>query len=205
MPDVGQHYFSEEPLARSTPRQVELTQDGRIFTFLTDAGVFSCREVDLGTRVLLAHAPLPDLDGDVLDLGCGYGPIAVTLAARLPRTRVWAVDVNTRAVALAAQNAVAAGLDNVSAGGPDLVPAGIRFAAIYSNPPIRIGKAGLHELLATWLPRLAPDGSACLVVARNLGADSLGRWLAEEQGYRVARLRSQKGYRLLSVRPPALP
>jgi 16S rRNA (guanine1207-N2)-methyltransferase len=136
--------------------------------------------------------------GDLLDLGCGYGAIAVTMARRAPAATVWAVDVNRRAVALTAANATAAGCENVRAVEPGDVPDDLRFSIIWSNPPIRVGKAELHDLLSNWLGRLTTDGRAVLVVQKHLGADSLARWL-EEQGHPVTRLRSRIGYRLLQV------
>jgi 16S rRNA G1207 methylase RsmC len=111
---------------------------------------------------------------------------------------VWAVDVNERALELTRANAAAARTPNVVAALPGEIPAELRFAAIYSNPPVRVGKGPLHELLLQWLPRLAPGGKAYLVVQRNLGADSLATWLAAE-GFEVQRLKSKKGYRLMSV------
>jgi 16S rRNA G1207 methylase RsmC len=161
--------------------------------------VFSRDGVDAGTKLLLLEAPAPSPAGDLLDLGCGYGPIAVTLARRAPAATVWAVDVNRRALALAAANATRAGATNVRVAEPDEVPAEIRFATIWSNPPIRIGKDALHELLERWLARLAPDGCAVLVVQKHLGADSLVRWL-ESSGHPTSRLQSRMGYRLLGVR-----
>jgi 16S rRNA G1207 methylase RsmC len=165
-----------------------------------DSGVFGSRAVDLGTLTLLREAPAPPADGDILDLGAGYGPIAIALARQSPKAHVWAVDVNERALELTRANAKAAGTANVTAGLPDEVPPDVRFAAMYSNPPVRIGKAPLHALLQRWLPRLAPGASAYLVVQRNLGSDSLAAWLASE-GYEVQRLKSKKGYRVLAVRP----
>ena len=168
----------------------------------TDRGVFARDAIDPGTKLLLLEAPAPAAAGDLLDLGCGYGAIAVTLARRSPAATVWAVDVNRRAVALTAANAQIAGCDNVRAVEPAEVPDDVRFSTIWSNPPIRIGKSELHNLLAMWLGRLAPDGHAVLVVQKHLGADSLARWL-EERGHSVTRLRSRIGYRLLQVEPAA--
>jgi 16S rRNA G1207 methylase RsmC len=158
--------------------------------------------VDLGTLVLLKEAPPPPESGDLLDLGCGYGPIALALARWAPAAHVWAIDVNERALDLTRANAEAAKTPNVAALLPDQVPLEARFDAIYSNPPVRVGKAPLHELLLRWLPRLKPGGAAYLVVQRNLGSDSLAKWLSE-QGFEVSRLKSKKGYRVLEVRPPA--
>jgi 16S rRNA (guanine1207-N2)-methyltransferase len=178
----GAHYFDAEPA-------VELK---------ADRGVFGSRAIDLGTLTLLKEAPAPPLEGELLDLGSGYGPIAIALARRSPRARVWAVDVNERALELTRDNAAAARTPNVVAALPNEVPADLEFAAIYSNPPVRVGKAALHDLLQRWLPRLAPGGTAYLVVQRNLGADSLATWL-EAQGYQVQRVKSKKGFRVLGV------
>ena len=173
----------------------------------TDAGVFSPGRLDPGTRLLLEESPAPPAYGDLLDLGCGYGPVACVLAKRSPGATVWAVDVNERALELCARNARAAGLENVRCVTPGDASLPERFAAIWSNPPVRIGKDALHALLGQWLARLGPGGSgspadaggsAYLVVGRNLGADSLHRWLAE-QGWLVTRLAARSGYRLLQV------
>src|SRR5205085_3319601 len=139
-----------------------------------------------------------------LDLGCSYGPIALTIARRAPTATVWAVDVNRRALALCEANAKANGLTNVRVVEPDAVPGDATFAGIWSNPPIRIGKAALHDLLLTWLGRLAPDGRACLVVQKHLGSDSLAKWL-DEQGWPTARRAARAGYRVLEVRRACRP
>jgi 16S rRNA (guanine1207-N2)-methyltransferase len=196
------HYFDPTPVAPSRPRSVFLHLGELALELQADRGVFGSRAVDLGTLTLLREAPAPPPDGDILDLGSGYGPIAIALAKQAPSARVWAVDVNERALDLTRANAKAAGALNVTAGLPDEVPPDVRFAAIYSNPPVRIGKLPLHALLRQWLARLAPGGSAYLVVQRNLGSDSLAAWLASE-GHQVQRLKSKKGYRVLAVRPTA--
>lgn len=193
------HYFDREPSARSRPRTVELALPDLTLALTTDAGVFAGEAIDRGTKLLLLEAPLPpDGAGDLLDLGCGYGPIALTLARRCPRAVVWAVDVNERARELCTANAAAAGLANVRVAAPEEVGRDVRFDAIYSNPPVRIGKQALHALLLEWLVRLRDEGRAELVVQRHLGADSLHRWL-EGQGWSVRRLGSRQGYRLLEV------
>jgi 16S rRNA G1207 methylase RsmC len=188
------------PAAESKPRTLRLHVGDLALELQADRGVFGSRGIDLGTLALLKEAPLPPTEGDLLDLGCGYGPIAVVLARRSPGARVWAVDVNERAIQLARANAAAARTPNVVACLPDEVPAEVRFAAIYSNPPVRVGKGPLHDLLERWLPRLAPGADAYLVVQRNLGADSLATWLAAG-GWRVGRVKSKKGYRVLQVSP----
>jgi len=195
------HYFSPAPSGPEERRTVRFRVAGREFRLSTAAGVFSADRLDPGTAVLLRKAALPSAGetGPLLDLGCGYGPIACVLATVAPSATVWAVDVNARARQLAAENAEALGVaDRVRVCAPEEVPAGVRFSQIWSNPPVRVGKAELHRMLDTWLPRLAPDGVAWLVVARNLGGDSLQRWLADS-GWTVVRHASQKGYRVLRV------
>ncbi len=194
-------YFEAQPAVASRPRTVRLRIGALDLTLQTDRGVFGSKAVDLGTRVLLREAPPPPQDGEVLDLGCGYGPIAIVLAKLAPGARVWAVDVNERALELTRVNAEAAGAANTTVCTPDKVPDEVRFDAIYSNPPVRVGKGPLHSLLLEWLPRLNPTGAAYLVVQRNLGSDSLARWLAE-RGFAVSRLKSKKGYRILEVKAP---
>jgi 16S rRNA (guanine1207-N2)-methyltransferase len=201
---VGQQYFAARPEARSGPGTVRVRLPDLDLELATDRGVFAGHRLDPGTETLLRRGEQTVPDGDVLDLGCGYGPIAIVLARRNPATVVWAVDVNERARVLADRNARAAGATNVRVAAPDDVPAGVRFAAIWSNPPIRIGKAALHDLLLRWLARLAPGGIAHLVVHKHLGSDSLHRWLAD-QGFTVVRRASHQGYRLLDVHPPARP
>ncbi len=160
--------------------------------------MFSGARLDRGTRILLEHAPMPPRRGPLLDLGCGYGPIALTLATRRKRLPVWAVDVNDRALGLTRANAATAGLGNVTVGRPEEVPDGVEFAGIYSNPPIRSGKVALHGLMQTWLPRLAPAGRAYLVVHKHLGSDSFADWLVAS-GWPTTRLVSVQGYRVLEV------
>jgi 16S rRNA (guanine1207-N2)-methyltransferase len=193
------HYFDPAPVVESKPRTVHLHVGELALELKADRGVFGSRGVDLGTLVLLREAPPPPQRGEILDLGSGYGPIAIAIARQAPGARVWAVDVNERAIELTKSNALAADVPNVIASSPDEVPDDVLFEAIYSNPPVRVGKAALHELLLRWLPRLRPDGRAYLVVQRNLGADSLAAWLAT-QGFEVTRLKSKKGYRVLEVK-----
>jgi 16S rRNA (guanine1207-N2)-methyltransferase len=195
---VSEQYFEEEPAVASAPRRVRLTLPDVTLDLVTDRGVFAKDDIDPGTKLLLLEAPAPAASGNLLDLGCGYGAIALTMAARSPDATVWAVDVNARARALTATNAEALGYDNVRAAAPDGVPDDVRFATVWSNPPIRIGKPALHDLLRTWLPRLDAGGTAVLVVHKHLGSDSLAAWL-EQEGWAVDRLRSRMGYRLLEV------
>ncbi len=163
-----------------------------------DRGVFAAGGIDAGTKYLLLDAPPPPDTGTFVDLGCGYGPIACTLARRAPHATVWAVDVNRRARALCAENVARTGATNVRVAAPDQVPADLAVDLLWSNPPIRIGKPALHDLLSSWLCRLPPGGTAVFVVQKHLGSDSLHRWL-DEQGWTVERLGSRAGYRLLQV------
>ncbi|GAB2809324.1 methyltransferase [Actinoallomurus bryophytorum] len=197
---MGEHYFAKQPGAQSRPGAVDLVLADLHLRLATDRGMFSPDRVDLGTRVLLDTVPPPPATGDLLDLGCGYGPIALTMAKRSPQAIVWGVDVNERALECGRANAQTAGLDNVRFGLDEEIPPAVRFAAIWSNPPIRVGKQALHELLSTWLARLSPGGRAHLVVQKNLGSDSLQRWL-ESQGWPTERLTSRAGYRVLAVDP----
>ena len=198
MTDAGSHYFDEQPASTSAPIAVELWLPDGLLVLQTDRGVFAHGSIDSGTKLLLQRGP--ELHGaTLLDLGCGTGAIAVTMARRRPDAVVWAVDVNARARELTAANAAANGLTNVRVAAPDHVPADVRFDAIWSNPPIRVGKSVLHQILGTWFARLAPDGSAALVVHKHLGADSLQRWLGEH-GWPTQRLASSSGYRILTSR-----
>lgn len=191
-------YFAAEPAAAHRLGTVHVILPDLHLELATDSGVFSPRKLDAGTRVLLDMAPSPPSRGDLLDLGSGYGPLALTMAARSPSARVWAVDVNTRALALTAENAERAGLANVRCARPDDDALPATFDLIWSNPPIRIGKEALHSLLSGWLGRLAPGAAAYLVAQRNLGADSLQQWLVKS-GWAAERVAARSGYRLLKV------
>ncbi len=196
---MDDHYFSADPAVAFRRVPVHATVWGHDLALTSGSGVFAQGRLDVGTAVLFRETEPPPA-GTVLDLGCGYGIIGLAVAVAVPDARVWAVDVNERAVLLANENAAALGVaDRYTAVTPDGVPTGVRFDEIWSNPPIRVGKQALHDLLLTWLPRLAPDGRAVLVVGKNLGADSLQRWLAE-QGYPTDRLGSAKGFRVLESR-----
>ncbi len=193
------HYFDNDDSAPLQRRRVSATIWGRDLEFTTAGGVFSTGGLDLGTAVLLRTYDPPSNMTRILDLGCGWGPIAVAIAVVCEDVRVDAVDVNDRALALCAENAAAHGVaDRVRTLRPEQVEATATYDEIWSNPPIRIGKDALHDLLLTWLPRLDEGGAAKLVVGRNLGADTLQRWLVD-QGYQCERAASAKGFRVLEV------
>ncbi|MET0788050.1 MAG: methyltransferase [Cellulomonas sp.] len=194
------HYFTAQPASPAERRLLRVRLAGRDVEVETAGGIFSPDHVDLGTRVLLDNVPEPPAQGDLLDLGCGWGPIALTLALESPGARVWAVDVNERALDLTRRNAERLGATNLHAVTPDRVPEDVVFAAIWSNPPIRVGKEALHAMLTQWLGRRETGAEAHLVVGKNLGADSLHRWIAAELGVAVERTASAKGFRVLSVR-----
>jgi 16S rRNA (guanine1207-N2)-methyltransferase len=193
------HYFHNDPGRSLERRRISARIGGHELEFTTAGGVFSAGGLDPGTAVLLRSVDPPFHAARVLDLGCGWGPIAIAIALACPQALVDAVDVNERALALCAENAAAHRVaDRVRASRPDQVDPATTYDAIWSNPPIRIGKQALHDLLRTWLPRLAAGGTATLVVGRNLGADTLQRWLTGE-GYRCERVASAKGFRVLQA------
>ena len=196
-----EHYFSADPSVPFRRMPVTASVWGHSLSLDSGSGVFAQGRVDVGTAVLFRETSAP-AGGRVLDLGCGYGVIGLAIAAAVPGAMVTGVDVNERAVLLANENAAALGVaDRFTATIPPGVPAGATYDELWSNPPIRIGKAALHELLLTWLPRLVPGGRAVLVVGKNLGADSLQRWLGE-QGYPTERIASAKGFRVLETQRP---
>lgn len=199
---ASEHYFSSQPAGDLVPRTIRVTLGGRSHELTTSGGVFSPDRLDAGTQVLLGAVPTPPPGGDLLDLGCGWGPVALTLALESPGSTVWAVDVNERALELVRRNAESLGITNINTALPADVPEQVRFGTIWSNPPIRVGKSELHGLLRLWLPRLERDADAWLVVQRNLGSDSLHRWMQSEfEGtLAVVRAATGKGYRVLRAR-----
>ncbi|MEV4774553.1 class I SAM-dependent methyltransferase [Microbacterium sp. LWH12-1.2] len=201
------HYFTAAPASPANLRAIRVTLAGRELDVTTAGGVFSPDRLDAGTAVLFANMPPVPPGGDLLDLGSGWGPISLSMALAAPHATVWAVDVNERALDLVRRNAKALGLTNINAALPDDVPEGVTFRTIRSNPPIRVGKDELHGLLERWIPRLDERSDAWLVVQRNLGADSLQRWIGAtfQPGYSVFRTATGKGYRVLKVRKHGTP
>lgn len=194
-----EHYFSADPSVAFQRAPVTAEVWGHELALVSGSGVFAQGRLDIGTSVLFRETQAPT-GGRILDLGCGYGVIGLACAVAAPGATVTAVDVNQRAVLLANENADSLGVsDRYAALAPEQVDPAATYDEIWSNPPIRIGKAALHELLLTWLPRLAPDGRAVMVVGKNLGADSLQRWLGE-QGFPTERIASAKGFRVLETR-----
>ena len=198
----NEQYFAAQPASELNLRTFHARLAGQVYELTTASGIFSPERIDAGTEVLLANTPAPPPGGNLLDLGCGWGPIALSLAIASPRATVWAVDVNERALDLVRRNARSLGLDNVNACTPENVPTDLLFMTIWSNPPIRVGKNELHGLLERWLPRLERGSDAWLVVQRNLGSDSLQRWLEATypDDFVFTRAATNKGYRVLRGR-----
>ena len=195
-----EHYFSNEPTGDFKPKTIEVTLADRRVKVQTAGSIFSPDHVDTGTKVLLSKLELAPEDGDILDIGCGWGPISLALAMYRPNATIWAVDVNQRAVELTRKNAASLGLTNVKAMLVDEVPAGLTFDAIWSNPPIRVGKEVLHEILKVWLNRMKTGAFAYLVVQKNLGSDSLLKWLQDTfNNFESTRLSTDKQFRVLEV------
>jgi 16S rRNA (guanine1207-N2)-methyltransferase len=195
------HYFSDTPASADNRHDKTVSLRGQDYGVQVASGTFSPGGLDRGTKVLLDLAPPPTRSGVAVDVGCGWGPITLALAHEAPGATVYAVDVNPRARDLTAINATKAGLDNVRVISPDEFPDNTSIDTLWSNPPIRIGKHALHELLTTWLHRLAPDGNAWLVVAKNLGAESLLTWLntSHEGTFHATRFGRDKGFHVIHV------
>jgi len=194
---TSDHYFAEQPSSGSAPTTHEVRVRKLQLTLAGDRGVFNQGDLDWGTRVLIENADVPS-GGVLLDLGCGGGAIAAALAKLRPDAEIWAIDINERAREVTQRTLALNSITNVRVASPDAVPPDLRFDGIWSNPPIRVGKSELHQLLESWLARLTPSGCADLVVHKNLGSDSLARWL-ESLGYAVQRHTSKQGYRILHV------
>lgn len=195
-----EHYFTNDAQSEYESRTISATLAGKKVELITAGGMFSPEHVDRGTGILLNKCPLPPKVGNLLDLGCGWGPIALSLAMHSPDATVWAVDVNDRARELTRTNAERLGLTNIRAVRPEEVPSNLTFAEIWSNPPIRVGKTVLHEILQTWLPRLDDGCVAQLVVAKQLGSDSLLKWMNDALASYGSTERSytEAGFRILT-------
>jgi 16S rRNA G1207 methylase RsmC len=198
----AEHYFSKQPQGPLKVKSIEIPVAGVIRQVTTASGTFSPQQLDVGTEVLIAQMSEAPEAGNLLDLGCGWGPIALNLGKLRPAATIWAVDVNSRSIELTAKNAKDLGISNIKVAAPEQVPGNLEFSGIWSNPPIRIGKKELHELLLFWLPRLEKDADAFLVVQKNLGSDSLQKWLQEQlsMDYLVSRHTSAKTYRVIKVK-----
>lgn len=195
------HYFASSPEGPLVPREITVTLNGNKYTVLTAGGIFSPEHIDQGTQVLLTHLEKANPSGNFLDIGCGWGPIALALALHSPKAVIYAIDVNQRSLELTKLNAERLGISNIIVCKPEEVPHDIQFDEIWSNPPIRVGKVVLHEILTLWINRLTTGGTARLVVQKNLGSDSLHKWLTQEFSpeFDSTRIDSSKTFRVLKV------
>ena len=198
----SEHYFSETPGSTFKPKNIQVEINGSLVSVTTSGGIFSPDHIDQGTGILLNHLDEAPPSGNILDIGCGWGPIALALASHSPKATIWAIDVNERSLELTAANAAKLGLTNIKTCKPEDVPVDLVFSGIWSNPPIRVGKEILHEILPKWLPRLADGAEGYLVVQKNLGADSLHRWLEDSlpQDFSTIRVETAKSFRILRVK-----
>jgi len=194
----GEHYFSEQPTGEFKPKKIFTSIAGQRVELFTAGGTFSPDHMDTGTAILLEHADQAPSTGNLLDLGCGWGPIALTLAKKNPEATVWAIDVNERSLELTRMNAEKLGLANIRAVHIDEVAADLKFTGIWSNPPIRVGKEALHEILTKWLVRLEDECEAYLVVSKDLGADTLLKWMQSQfENLQSERIETAKGFRII--------
>lgn len=189
------HYYSRNPETASDPMYWDATLRGRHFRFKTDRGVFSKGEVDFGSRLLIDSFSMPKKEGPVLDAGCGYGPIGLSIAKEFPERCVHMIDVNERALALSKENAERNGIENVkiyeSAGFANIKETG--FAAILTNPPIRAGKQVVFELFEGSFSHLTQSGELWVVIQKKQGAPSTKSKLEEIFG-QVDVVNRKKGY-----------
>jgi 16S rRNA (guanine1207-N2)-methyltransferase len=195
------HYFASSPEGPLVPREITVTLNGNKYSVLTAGGVFSPEHIDQGTQVLLTHLEKANPSGNFLDIGCGWGPIAIALALHSPKAKIYAIDVNERSLELTKLNVERLGLTNIVVCKPEEVPINMEFDEIWSNPPIRVGKVVLHEILTLWINRLTSGGTARLVVQKNLGSDSLHKWLIQEfePDFESTRIDTSKTFRVLKV------
>lgn len=201
-----QHYFSEQPQTDGKTHPVEFELEGKVFNLTAASGTFSSTRLDAGTRILLKESSEFPESGTILDIGCGWGPISIAIAALRPETQVIGLDVNSLSLELAASNAASLGLTNFKAVRAGDIPTELMLDGIWSNPPIRVGKTVLHGLMKDWIPRLKPGASAMLVVQKQLGAESFQKWLSDSfPEFTVSRHSIDKGYRVIRVTNSAKP
>ena len=195
---MNDHYYTRVPQSESKPVGCEFTYRGIPLTFQTDAGVFSKGEVDTGTRLLLEALP-EEMTGDILDLGCGWGVIGISIARKWPETRVTMADVNTRALDLSRENAKRnkAEVICIESDGMAAV-AGQTFDAVVTNPPIRAGKQVIYQMFADAAKSLKPGGALYLVIRKQQGAESCMKYLQTLYGS-VEKLDKSGGFWVLKA------
>ncbi|WHX40734.1 class I SAM-dependent methyltransferase [Mesobacillus sp. AQ2] len=195
---MTEHYYSRKPSTESNPVKWQSELKGNTFRFKTDSGVFSKKEVDFGSRLLIDTFELKKADGMVLDVGCGYGPIGLSIARAYPEAMVHMVDVNERAIMLAKENASENKVDNVKIYESDRLN-GVEedgFDAILTNPPIRAGKKIVHDIFEQSFQRLAEGGELWVVIQKKQGAPSAMEKMKELFGDVEVEAKS-KGYFIL--------
>ena len=198
-------YFDEIPQVESRPVKVSFNYDGNDLIFTTDRGVFSYEKIDKATRILLDifnEKYYGQKPRSIADVGCGYGVIAICMAKKYPQSEITAIDVNQRALELCKKNVVENNIENVFAESASKYD-DEKYDLIISNPPIRVGKEALYELLSYWSKKLNDKGQMWLVIAKNLGADSVAAYLEFELKLNVKRVASKKGFRVLKCENPA--
>jgi 16S rRNA (guanine1207-N2)-methyltransferase len=171
---LSEHYYSKKPSSSRKPQTWMFQLRGHDFTFVTDSGVFSKREVDFGSRLLIESFEQPEIEGDFLDVGCGYGPIGLSIAKDFPERQVEMIDINERAIELANKNKAINQVDNVVIYQSDLFEhvGDKRFAAILTNPPIRAGKGVVYSIFEESFSHLVSDGELWVVIQKKQGAPS---------------------------------
>ena len=171
---MSEHYYSKDPKVKSQPKELAVTLRQQSFRFLTDAGVFSKGDVDFGSKLLAESFVMPEAEGDVLDVGCGYGPIGLSIAASFPNRKIHMVDVNERALLLSAKNAEVNGVTNVEIYSSDALTdvTGAEFSAILTNPPIRAGKKTVFSFYDGAFSKLQVGGELWVVIQKKQGAPS---------------------------------
>lgn len=197
---MSQHYYSQQPESRHDRRTINTVLRGKSLRFTSDAGVFSKGDIDYGSRVLIEAMEIPD-GSAVLDVGCGYGPIGITAAHLAPRGHVTMVDVNSRAVELARENATHNGIRNVTVMESDMLSAleGKRFDVILTNPPIRAGKEVVHSIFEQAYEHLNEGGFLWIVIQKKQGAPSAAAKLESLFGS-VEEVGKDKGYRIIKAK-----
>lgn len=198
---MSEHYYSRTQRVESNPKYWEYTLRNNLFRFKTDNGVFSKREVDFGSRLLIESFEIPEVEGPVLDVGCGYGPIGLSIAKDNNNRLVHMVDVNERAIELAKENAALNRTENVDIYESDrlLNVKGSNFAAIVTNPPIRAGKQTVHDIFEQSFMHLAAEGELWVVIQKKQGAPSTIEKL-KELFFSVETIDKSKGYFVIKAK-----
>lgn len=196
------HYYSKNPVSKSERMEWDASILGKTLQFVTDSGVFSKNRIDTGSQVLIETAAKSEFPvGDFLDIGCGYGPVGLFLSKQFPERSIDMVDVNARALELAKENSELNAIENVLIYESDLYSnvEGKKYAAIFSNPPIRAGKKVVHKILEEAVDYLVEDGVLQVVIQKKQGAPSAQKKMKAVFG-NVERIALDKGYWILESR-----